>query len=190
MICQLCDSWYRENCINMLSDQNTAMNLNLSLMTACIIIPSCKIKVLKHWKLYKDAYILQESFAMTDKSYLPPCRNYVQPLYLSVTLYACAHRVLSMYVNWACFTTETWYSRCCCINTNMNNEKNNAYRFRTKRWLSAILETHTKNTHSHTNYVGPPVYGVVNIVYMQQCHLPRRDIHVKLCQILLLLFCK
>ena len=60
-----------------------------------------------------------------------------------------------MYVNWTCFTTETWCSRCCCINTNMNNEKKNAYRFRTKRWLSAILETHTKNTHSHTNYVGP-----------------------------------
>ena len=61
-----------------------------------------------------------------------------------------------MYVNWTCFTTETWYSRCCCINAYMNNEKNNAYRFRTRRWLSAILETHTKNTHSHTNYVGPP----------------------------------
>ena len=35
----------------------------------------------------------------------------------------------------------------------MNNEKNNAYRFRMKRWSSAILETHTKNTDSHTNYV-------------------------------------
>ena len=31
-------------------------------------------------------------FAMTDKSYPPPCRNYLQPLYLSVTLYACAQR--------------------------------------------------------------------------------------------------
>ena len=41
-------------------------------MTACVIDPLCKIKVLKHWKLYKDAYILQESFAMTDKSYPPP----------------------------------------------------------------------------------------------------------------------
>ena len=61
-------------------------------MTACIIVPECKIKVLKHWKLYKDAYILQESFAMTNKSYQPPCRNYLQPLYLSVTLYACAQR--------------------------------------------------------------------------------------------------
>ena len=30
---------------------------------------------------------------MTDKSYPPPCRNYLQPLYLSVTLYACAQRV-------------------------------------------------------------------------------------------------
>ena len=50
------------------------------------------MKVLKHWKLYKDAYILQESFVMTDKSYPPPCRNYLQPLYLSVTLYACAQR--------------------------------------------------------------------------------------------------
>ena len=50
-------------------------------MTACIIVPGCKIKVLKHWKLYKDAYILQESFAMTDKSYPPPCRNYLQALY-------------------------------------------------------------------------------------------------------------
>ena len=40
-------------------------------MTACIIVPECKIKVLKHWKLYKDTYILQESFAMTDKSYPP-----------------------------------------------------------------------------------------------------------------------
>ena len=29
---------------------------------------------------------------MTDKSYPPPCRNYLQPLYLSVTLYACAQR--------------------------------------------------------------------------------------------------
>ena len=29
---------------------------------------------------------------MTDKSYQPPCRNYLQPLYLSVTLYACAQR--------------------------------------------------------------------------------------------------
>ena len=93
MICQLYDSWYRENCINMLSDQNTAMNWNLSLMTACIIVPECTIKVLKHWKLYKDAYILQESFATTDKSYPPPCRNYLLPLYLSVTLYACAQRV-------------------------------------------------------------------------------------------------
>ena len=74
----------------MLSDQNTAMNWNISLMTACKIVPQCKIKVLKHWKLYKDAYILQESFAMTDKSHPPPCRNYLQPLYLSVTLYACA----------------------------------------------------------------------------------------------------
>ena len=26
------------------------------------------------------------------KSYPPPCRNYIQPLYLSVTLYACAQR--------------------------------------------------------------------------------------------------
>ena len=92
MICQLYDSWYRENCINMLSDQNTAMNWNLSLMTACIIVGECTIKVLKHWKLYKDAYILQESFATTDKSYPPPCRNYLLPLYLSVTLYACAQR--------------------------------------------------------------------------------------------------
>ena len=92
MICQLYDSWYRENCINMLSDQNTAMNWNLSLMTACIIVPECTIKVLKHWKLYKDAYILQESFATTDKSYPPPCRNYLLPRYLSVTLYACAQR--------------------------------------------------------------------------------------------------
>ena len=93
MICQLYDLWYREHCINMLSDQYTAMNWNLSLMTTCIIVPECKIKVLKHWKLYKDAYILQESFAMTDKSYWPPCRNYLQPLYLSVKLYACAQRV-------------------------------------------------------------------------------------------------
>ena len=29
---------------------------------------------------------------MTDESYPPPCRNYLQPLYLSVTLYACAQR--------------------------------------------------------------------------------------------------
>ena len=71
MICQLYDTQYRENCINMLSDQNTAMNWNLSLITACIIIPECKIKVLKHWKWYKDTHILQESFAMTDKSYPP-----------------------------------------------------------------------------------------------------------------------
>ena len=92
MICQLYDSWYRENCINMLSDQNTVMNWNLSLMTACIIVGECTIKVLKHWKLYKDAYILQESFATTDKSYPSPCRNYLLPLYLSVTLYACAQR--------------------------------------------------------------------------------------------------
>ena len=90
MACQLYDLWYRENCINMLSDQNTAMNWTLSQMTACIIVPLCKIKVLKHWKSYKDAYILQES---TDKSYPPPCRNYLQLLYLSVTLYACAQRV-------------------------------------------------------------------------------------------------
>ena len=68
------------------------MNWNLLLMTACIIVPLCKIKVLKHWKLYKDAYILQESFAMTDTSYPPPCRNYLQPFYLSVTLYACVQR--------------------------------------------------------------------------------------------------
>ena len=92
MICQLYDSWYRENCINMLSNQNTAMNWILSLKTACIIVPECTIKVLKYWKLYKDAYILQESFAMTDKSYPSPCRNYLKPLYLSVTLYACAQR--------------------------------------------------------------------------------------------------
>ena len=71
MACQLYDLWYRKNCINMLSDQNTAINWNLSQMTACIIVPLCKIKVLKHWKLYKDAYILQESFATTDKSYPP-----------------------------------------------------------------------------------------------------------------------
>ena len=89
MVCQLHDSWYREN---MLSDQNTAMNWNISLITAFIIVPECKIKVLKHWKWYKDAYILQESFAMTDKSYQPPCRNYLQPFYLSVTLYACVQR--------------------------------------------------------------------------------------------------
>ena len=37
-------------------------------------------------KSYKDAYILQESFSMTDKSYPPPCRNFLQPFYLSVTL--------------------------------------------------------------------------------------------------------
>ena len=36
-------------------------------MTASI----CKIKVLKHWKLYKNPYILQEPFAMTDKSNPP-----------------------------------------------------------------------------------------------------------------------
>ena len=47
---------------------------------------------MKHSKLYKDAYILQESFAMTVKSYPPPCRNFLQPFYLSVTLYACAQR--------------------------------------------------------------------------------------------------
>ena len=29
---------------------------------------------------------------MTDKSYPPPCRNYLKPFYLSVTLYACAQR--------------------------------------------------------------------------------------------------
>ena len=29
---------------------------------------------------------------MTDKNYPPPCRNYLQPLYLFVTLYACAQR--------------------------------------------------------------------------------------------------
>ena len=29
---------------------------------------------------------------MTDKTYPSPCRNYLQPLYLSVTLYACAQR--------------------------------------------------------------------------------------------------
>ena len=69
------------------------MNWNLSLMIACIIVPLCKIKVLKHLKLYKDAYILQESFDMTDTSYPPPCRNYLLSLYLSVTLYACAQRV-------------------------------------------------------------------------------------------------
>ena len=61
-------------------------------MIACIIVPECKIKVLKYWKFYKDAYSLQESFAMTDKSYPPPRRSYLQPLYLSVTLYACAQR--------------------------------------------------------------------------------------------------
>ena len=76
----------------MLSDQNTAMNWNLSLMTDCTIVPSCKIKSLKHWKLYKYAYIVQESFDMTDKSYPPPCCNDLQLLYLSVTLYACAQR--------------------------------------------------------------------------------------------------
>ena len=65
-------------------------------MTDCIIVPLCKIKVLKHWKLYKDVYILQESFAMTDKSYPPPCRNYLQPFYLSVTLYACAQRDITL----------------------------------------------------------------------------------------------
>ena len=47
---------------------------------------------MKHWKLYKYAYILQESLAMTDKSYPPPCCNYLLLLYLSVTLYACAQR--------------------------------------------------------------------------------------------------
>ena len=30
---------------------------------------------------------------MTDKTYPPPCRNFPQPPYLSVTLYACAQRV-------------------------------------------------------------------------------------------------
>ena len=29
---------------------------------------------------------------MTDKSYPPPCRNFLKPFYLSVTLYACAQR--------------------------------------------------------------------------------------------------
>ena len=29
---------------------------------------------------------------MTDKSNPPPCRNFLQPFYLSVTLYACAQR--------------------------------------------------------------------------------------------------
>ena len=96
MVGQLYDLWYRENCVNMLSDQNTAMNWNISLMTACIIVPLCKIKVLKHSKLYKDAYILQESFALTDKSYPPPCRNFLQPFYLSVTLYACAQRGIGL----------------------------------------------------------------------------------------------
>ena len=62
MVCQLYDLWYRENGINMLPDQNTAMDGNLSLMTTSIIVPLCKIKVLRYWK-----YILQESFAMTDK---------------------------------------------------------------------------------------------------------------------------
>ena len=68
------------------------MNWNISLMTAWIIVLWCKIKVLKLWKLYKDAYILQESFATTYKSHPPPCRNYLQPFNLSVTLYACAQR--------------------------------------------------------------------------------------------------
>ena len=40
---------------------------------------------------------------MADKSYPPPCRNYLQPLYLSVTLYACAQRVDTyMYVPYQC----------------------------------------------------------------------------------------
>ena len=69
-------------------------NLYLSYQTILVrYMNLCKIKVLKHWKLYKDAYILQESFDMTDTSYPPPCRNYLLPLYLSVTLYACAQRV-------------------------------------------------------------------------------------------------
>ena len=29
---------------------------------------------------------------MTDKSYSPPCSNYLQPFYLSMTLYACVQR--------------------------------------------------------------------------------------------------
>ena len=33
---------------------------------------------------------------MTFKSYPPPCRNFLQPFYLSVTLYACAQRVYSV----------------------------------------------------------------------------------------------
>ena len=80
-------------------------------MTACIIVPECKIKVLKHWKLYKDAYILQESFAMTDKSYQPPCRNYLQPLYLSLTLYACAQRANAAI---ACTAYEQCLNHYCC----------------------------------------------------------------------------
>ena len=36
---------------------------------------------------------------MTDKSYPPPCRYYLRPLYLSVTLYACAQReYIQLYV--------------------------------------------------------------------------------------------
>ena len=51
---------------------------------------------------------------MIDKSYPPPCRNYRQPLYLSVTLYACAQRDIensTSYIFHLLHSPMTWKCR-------------------------------------------------------------------------------
>ena len=45
------DSWYRENRINMLSEQSTTMNWKISQMSACTIVPYCYINSLETMKM-------------------------------------------------------------------------------------------------------------------------------------------
>ena len=58
---------------------------------------------------------------MTDKSYPPPCRNYLQTLYLSVTLYACAQREFcnnTKLIQIKLFTAKKIYRNCIKIHQN------------------------------------------------------------------------
>ena len=98
------------------------------------------MKVLKHWKLYKDAYILQESLAMTDKSYPPLCCNYLLLLYLSVTLYACAQR-------------DNWRVQVDLNCSRLSEFKSNTNHATVPIKYTPLSVSQVLNSHSHVMYI-------------------------------------
>ena len=84
---------------------------------------------------------------MTDKNYPPPCRNYLQPLYLSVTLYACAQRVyIVLYRNTIknikISLNKIWFTYTALIPTKMMFSLLNKCKF----WFKCVSWTNDQNT--------------------------------------------